>query len=554
MNHHDETSSPTPPVSGDVFSLERFALLAQSDPAACVAEHESQIAAARARGDRDVEVQVTYFVGVAHHLLVDDSAALDLMGAALDLAVELGDPAWQARIKSGLASVHSAFGDNATSIDLQEQALEIRRGLDDQRGLAMTLNNLGATFLSMGDFWDRAHDLLIEAHDLFDGVGDDMGRCTALTNLAAVGVARSEQLAASDPVAAQALADEAARYADDGVRRLLTLQDVGRVLIDARLTEVRALLACGRAARAAEVFSAVDAQIAAGDLSPGDPLRLGVAVLRGRWRRMRGEHDLAVAELEAGLALAAGDDRPFERLDLLAELVVAQEQQGDHRAALATHREYHALVLRQRDEAAANRARLLNSRLDIDRARLEAEAERLRSAQLELDNRTLAYEATHDSLTGLANRRSFDALVAVRTEQPGSVVACLLGDLDHFKSVNDGFSHLVGDEVLRQAAQVVGACVRETDVVARFGGEELAILLSETDPVAVAEVAERIRAAVADHPWELIAPGLRVTISIGAAVRGPAEPATDLLRRADALLYAAKSTGRDRIAVDCLSA
>src|SRR5690606_4502862 len=130
-------------------------------------------------------------------------------------------------------------------------------------------------------------------------------------------------------------------------------------------------------------------------------------------------------------------------------------------------------------------------------------------------------------------------------------LSLILFDVDNFKSINDAFSHLVGDEVLRLVAATLRSTFRHSDVVARWGGEEFGVLLPETAKDGALVVAEKARAAVANADWEAVAGGLRVTVSAGVAaageVSGP-ETVQALLKLADRRLYAAKGAGRNRIA------
>ena len=154
--------------------------------------------------------------------------------------------------------------------------------------------------------------------------------------------------------------------------------------------------------------------------------------------------------------------------------------------------------------------------------------------------------ARHDALTGLINRREFDARLAhefERCARSGERCSVLMCDLDHFKAVNDRFGHLVGDEVLRRVAEELLAGVRTIDAVARVGGEEMAVLLVECTVKDAYRVAERLRRAVATHrPGEPA-----VTISIGLADSLGAQSASELVAAADAALYDAKRAGRDRV-------
>lgn len=163
--------------------------------------------------------------------------------------------------------------------------------------------------------------------------------------------------------------------------------------------------------------------------------------------------------------------------------------------------------------------------------------------------------AITDGLTGLFNRRHFDRLLhsevqrSLRYKVP--MVAVLL-DIDHFKHVNDTYGHPTGDRVLKEIARVVSAGVRSTDFVARFGGEEIAVILTQTSLPAAAEVAERLRSQVALAAHEHEGTVFHKTTSLGlAAFDGTGAPLRpeELLARADQALYRAKRSGRNRVEV-----
>ena len=164
--------------------------------------------------------------------------------------------------------------------------------------------------------------------------------------------------------------------------------------------------------------------------------------------------------------------------------------------------------------------------------------------------RRLAEMATTDGLTGLANRRVFDAELerhvksAERYRKPLSLVMC---DIDFFKRVNDTHGHKVGDEVLKGFAQVLLACKRDLDVVARYGGEEFAILCENTDTAGAKLLAERVRRELVQRPFAAEAGAFRVTCSLGVATFPVhAQNREDLVRLADEALYRAKHSGRNR--------
>ena len=158
-------------------------------------------------------------------------------------------------------------------------------------------------------------------------------------------------------------------------------------------------------------------------------------------------------------------------------------------------------------------------------------------------------EARTDVLTGLANRRAFDDKVAAcfdefqRSRRPFSLI---LSDIDHFKKFNDTHGHQTGDKVLRGTARVLRESARESDFVARYGGEELAIILPGTKADEAVRALERTRQAVESARFRSPTSELKVTMSFGIAELLPGEDVPTLIHRADAALYAAKQAGRNR--------
>ncbi|HUR15111.1 MAG TPA: GGDEF domain-containing protein [Mycobacteriales bacterium] len=160
----------------------------------------------------------------------------------------------------------------------------------------------------------------------------------------------------------------------------------------------------------------------------------------------------------------------------------------------------------------------------------------------------LADSARTDALTGLKNRRAFEETLAVELERAartGETVALVIGDLDHFKAINDDFGHPTGDEVLRRAAKAVEGAVRRVDVPFRIGGEEFAVIVPATDLPSAHLLAERVREAVAA---EFTTGGPReVTMSVGVAAYPEHGPdAVSLMAHADNACYQAKARGRNR--------
>ncbi|MEV4343016.1 diguanylate cyclase [Actinoplanes sp. NPDC049596] len=160
------------------------------------------------------------------------------------------------------------------------------------------------------------------------------------------------------------------------------------------------------------------------------------------------------------------------------------------------------------------------------------------SAQRSRAERALAHEATHDALTGLANRKKFlaelDADLAA-----GAAPLVLFCDLNGFKAVNDGLGHVAGDQLLQQVAERLAASVRETDLLARYGGDEFVVLCRGAEK----EVLQRLEAAF-EAPFVVAGEKSDVGVSIGAVHAGPGDDAVSVLRRADGAMYEAKADSR----------
>jgi diguanylate cyclase (GGDEF)-like protein len=272
-----------------------------------------------------------------------------------------------------------------------------------------------------------------------------------------------------------------------------------------------------------------------------------------------GQFDDAQQSGEGALAWL-GDRVPQIRSLILSTLATELRAAGRVEAA------YDALARSAELEREAFRE-LSELQLSLERATLETSAARLESDELAAKNRELAQahaelvlrtsqlealqeqlrdQAERDWLTGLHNRR----YLARELERPaqdrlaGPLTLAVL-DLDHFKSINDGFGHAAGDQVLVRVAGLLLDVLRETDIVVRSGGEEFLVLMPATDARAGRAACERIRQAVESEAWERIASGLGVTASIGVASTHAPSDLEALVNLADQRLYDAKRAGRN---------
>lgn len=188
----------------------------------------------------------------------------------------------------------------------------------------------------------------------------------------------------------------------------------------------------------------------------------------------------------------------------------------------------------------------------VARLRLHLKVKRLQD-ELMLKNATLAQLSSVDGLTGLRARRYVDELLNIeflRARRYRTPLSVAMADLDHFKRVNDEYGHLAGDEVLRGVSEVLRCMVRTTDVVGRFGGEELIIIGPQNCARGAAVLAERVREAVEAARFEVGGEKIGVTLSVGVAEyhRSMKSP-KDLVGAADRALYGAKQRGRNQVGI-----
>jgi diguanylate cyclase (GGDEF)-like protein len=224
-------------------------------------------------------------------------------------------------------------------------------------------------------------------------------------------------------------------------------------------------------------------------------------------------------------------------LTRLASAVDSADTQDIRRLALDAIREVNTVLATRKERQARQVADLA--------ARLET-----LGTQLEVARR----ESTTDALTHLFNRRAFDdqlPRVSELAKLRGCQAAMLIIDLDHFKKVNDTWGHPAGDAVIRVLAhECIRVFKRKGDFVARYGGEEVVVLLTDLQPVEAVAQADKLREVLAAQPIAWEGATLQVTCSIGVAAWKKDEPPAQWLARADAALYRAKDTGRNRVSLD----
>jgi diguanylate cyclase len=529
------------PILGRVSIVEqaraRFAGAAWGDAHTLAAE-----AVVAAGADTRIRAEALSLLAACEHRLDDYAAAMDTAVRAIDLWRELGDPGGEAGVRATVARVLILTGDMDEALQEALAALEMADVAGDLQARLAALTAVGIVHLSLHqhdlsmEYCERAAETarLLDDEAMHGSLMDTIG-CVYLS------MAYAARAAGDEPTALACAADAAERCGQG----MDTARAVGHRYFEATaLGNLAEALAFGghpeEALRLLENFAV-------------DPVRDGPSTItqhldtQGCICLALHDYEQAVALFERALALAAGDNQAMFYCEHLAD---AYEAAGDFKRALEYHRQFHALFKQVASQTAQRSASVAAIRLETSQAKAFAVQERLRAEELYHSNLELArraeqllHQSLEDPLTGLANRRGLDRLLAA-ADRPYAV---LLLDVDHFKLVNDGFSHQVGDAVLRELGGLLRQVCRPADVAARYGGEEFAVVLDALDEPGAAVVAERIRATVERHDWTVVAAGLYVTVSVGVAAGRPDGDAAVVLDVADRRLYAAKRDGRNRV-------
>ncbi len=390
-------------------------------------------------------------------------------------------------------------------------ALELRDLIGDEQGRADVENNLGIVFYQRGTL-DEAERAYRSALERRLRLNDADGVAAARNNLAKVLTDRGRY-----PEASEQLLLARAIWSGLGNLRGMAMAITNLGIVHRDQGELAA------AAERLEEALAIKREIA-------DVLgACETATFLGRVRAEQRRTDEALALLQRAAADA-------ERLGVAGELATAclaladvHESFGDHAGALAWFRRYHDADRRGFDERSSERLHALQVSFQLARAE---------------------QESATDELTGLRNRRAFDREVMELlrvARRDAKLLSVALLDLDDFKQVNDRFGHAVGDEVLRRVAEVLRLHTRSGDLPCRYGGEEFALALPDTDLADAVRAADQLRRRIRDIDWAEVHPDLTVTTSIGVATLEEGADLPQLLARADRELYRAKHQGKDRV-------
>lgn len=486
------------------------------DPEGTVAACDATLPLVRAAGDRTTELFCVYSRSIGLRELGRYDEVIAQAEQMLELAGE--EALWRAKALALLAEASAALGRTVHALDHLAEGLELVERTPRATYNRMSASMALAVALGAVSVYEAADELI---EGLFRRGGASYG-AYALEEGCALRAAWG---------ASEELVDHSAEARGHYVVCAERAQAMRRSAVTAgdRSTAARAdvyvALALQRLGDDDGAWALLGVPGVVEALGTSTPERLVALVVRGRILLARGELARARADLLAAEALGRHSRRHvwlWTAVEALAECDVAEL--GDHPAAR-----------RWRDHARGLRRRL--HRDAVGRAVELAGRRRIR--QLLDEQQGVHRAASTDPLTGLANRR---ALLRVMDQASASLGAVFV-DVDHFKDVNDRFSHEVGDRVLVRLAGLLMAACRASELVVRYGGDEFLVVV-EDDPVVAQVIAERVHAAVRAEPWGQIAEGLDVTVSVGVEPWGAIGT---VLASADRALYAAKRGGRDRV-------
>jgi len=513
---------------------------------------------AEACGQQGLKAAALSVLALNQFRLSDSESAIRNCQQALPLLKRSRDAAERTQVLCTLVMAHNDMGLYADSLGYATQAMDSARIAGDPSLMSWALNRAGLTYEELGAP-ARGEPLMLRALEIAREIQGQEEMFSALNNLASnlLHAAKSQQ-------------GELARAT---LLRALSYGEEALALAEASGNGHRQAVCVGNLANAhtglgnhAQALSCIERQEKLAEDNGYRGMLLTAVSNRADLERARGDLDKAVRLYNQALAAAHDTDDHAMLFEMHQGLYESHKQRGDLADALRHHEAMLPLEREEMKQRADRQARMLLNRIEVEqaqalaeRAKLDAEVQRLRASQLESENQRLASKAIElgrhameDQLTGLANRRRVDHELPVQfafaRERQGALSVAAV-DLDHFKLVNDRFGHAVGDDVLRAIARVLTDNTRSTDVLARMGGEEFLVLFVGTPLAVAADICERLRRAVEAFDWGQIAPALKVTISVGLCDAAASEDVRALLECADASLYAAKRGGRNRIEV-----
>jgi diguanylate cyclase (GGDEF)-like protein len=475
--------------------------------------------------------------------------ALESQLEALELRRSIGDRQGMAFSYNNLGNIYRNTGDFEKAIDYLELSLELKRESGDAVSISHGYNNLGNIYRRMGRLAEARQNYQ-QALTVLQQNGQVSATAGPLKNL---GTLLEEEGDLAGAMVHYRAAYAIRREQGDKRNQAGILNNIGRIQTalgqpEAALSTLQEALALGREVEARVIFCETYGLISAAHEAEGDWLKAleSFKIHSEEYRSLFNEANSArLMELQTRFETKEKE----QEIHFLGEMAEAKSHQAFLQRLFLTTVVLALLIVL---------AVVIGRYRSVHRVKTRLQ---LLSEELDKKSRDLERLATSDALTGLANRRFFDATLVsewkscIRANQP---ISLLMIDVDHFKVFNDSFGHQEGDECLRKVGEILrSALTRSDDFLCRYGGEEFAALLNFTDDRGAWIVAENMLQAMekAQIPQAANLNRKFVTVSIGlATIWRPIQfKAEDLLRAADEALYRAKAKGRFCIESTCLT-
>jgi diguanylate cyclase (GGDEF)-like protein len=513
---------------------------------------EARDIAARS-GDRQLDAESLHALARCHFYLADFMPALEGMLQAAQLYQDSGDLAGAATAFAGIGLCQHRLGAHDDAVVSLLRALETARAQKLDTLEINIYNSLGAALIS-AERTDEAARYLATGIERAQACGDRNLLTKLRLNQSLLAKARGDALVAADVAGAHR---EYARGLAQVTQALELARALGNVYDEAHcLGQTGTMLRLLHSH--ADALAILQQTLALGR-SLNEPHVQAEALLELGSLHVAEGHD---ADARECLSEAIGLARRIAASSVLAEACEALSQvlelSGEFAGALAMYKEFHSVREAELAGSRKHAATAAQLWLDFQDATRQATQYRERAETLAADHAALTRKtkvlievSQQDPLTGLLNRRGLDARIGAliaAAEVNETPLTIVLIDVDRFKRINDTFSHAVGDAVLRRVAGLIRDHCRQDDLPVRYGGDEFLVVLAGADLATGRRVVERLKRASDAYRWESEAAGLKVTLSIGLALRARGATIATTIAAADEALYEAKAAGRDRIA------
>ncbi len=493
--------------------------------------------------------ETPYHQGTAEHLKVlafltfrqrEFEEALTIAFRALRLYTQLGHTAELAKIFSIIAIIYIELGDFVNAYTYLLKQLNYAEEFNDIETAACAAHDIGLLYDGHTQDTTLSLSYFNQAQEQFEALNQAWGSCISKTNKSAVYIKIGHY------EKALVLAKEALAY---GIKHE---HDTAKCYAYCRL-------GCANAAldNKTEAISYLNqALILSRQLSYDE---ISAEALYTKAELFLASHETKTARELFNEAIKASKTVHDDNILRKCYVGISESYKidGDFHMALSNYESYIAASVNAKH--IDNKRKLRNIELIKTMETLRQDAEVTKTQNIALVEKVdelnklqqeLYHLSTRDALTNLYNRRYATEQIGIifsRAKRHSFPLSIALLDLDHFKSINDEFSHLVGDAVLKAVAHILNDSTREIDIAARYGGEEFLLIFPNTDIEGANLVCERIRIQIENYDWESIAKDLSVTTSIGLAHGADKKNAEELIAIADKLLYVSKAEGRNTL-------